>query len=218
MRASPVAQVAATSTTRRNSFTGTEIENLKATARTILHNCGIEYGPNKINRLCTRFAERVERNGFAFFTFIANAVHLSAEQRRGALADPDIARVISWADPTGETAVNNVLREGVVRLLVEQKECRPVAGTGIQVAAEAEHNSTAIRSDYALLVTTGLRTGGVRRHVYFNTPSAQKAVERGESRGVPVSVRLVRLVPTEVTIDATTVPAEITELIGGGDR
>jgi hypothetical protein len=51
------------------------------------------------------------RNGWTFFEFLANAVQLSAEQRRQALCDPDTARVISYLDPTGETAVNNVRRE-----------------------------------------------------------------------------------------------------------
>jgi hypothetical protein len=36
-------------------------------------------------------------------------VQLTAQQRRQALANPDIARVIAYTDPTGETAVNNVM-------------------------------------------------------------------------------------------------------------
>ncbi|HMM93980.1 hypothetical protein [Phycicoccus sp.] len=87
------------------------MEALKATARTILWNVGIDYGPNKIARLCLRFKGRVERNGFAFFDFLANAVQLDAQQRRAGLANPEIARVISYADPTGETAARNVDRE-----------------------------------------------------------------------------------------------------------
>lgn len=91
--------------------TSPDLEALKAAASTVLWNCGIAYGPNKINRLAVTFASRVERNGFAFFDFLANAVQLDADQRRRALANPDIARAISYADPTGETAVNNVIRE-----------------------------------------------------------------------------------------------------------
>jgi hypothetical protein len=53
----------------------------------------------------------VESNGLAFEEFLANSVQLTAEQRRRALANPDIARVIAYADPTGEAAVNNVLRD-----------------------------------------------------------------------------------------------------------
>ncbi|WP_153395791.1 hypothetical protein [Ornithinicoccus halotolerans] len=58
-----------------------------------------------------RFSERVERNNFNFFDFLANAVQLHADQRRRALADPDVQRVITYADPTGETAVRNVLHQ-----------------------------------------------------------------------------------------------------------
>ena len=91
--------------------TSPDMESLKKAARTILWNVGIDYSPNKIARLCVTFRDRVEGNGFAFFDFLANSVRLSEQQRRDALADPDVRRVISWADPTGETAVRNVIRE-----------------------------------------------------------------------------------------------------------
>jgi len=100
----------ATLTAAPGVTTSPDLEGLKQTARTILWNVGIDYGPNKINRLAVTFARRVERNGFAFFDFLANAVQLDAETRRRALANPDIQRVISYSDPTGETAVNNVMR------------------------------------------------------------------------------------------------------------
>jgi len=66
--------------------------------------------PSKVSRLVREYKRQVEQNGFAFFDFLANAVALSADQRRTMLADPAIARAISYADPTGETAVRNVLR------------------------------------------------------------------------------------------------------------
>lgn len=106
MTAPPIAR-SVSSTTRRNDFA--DIEDLKVAARTILWNCGVDYGPNRINRLCVTFAKRVERNGFGFFDFLANSVALTVEQRRSALANPDVARAIAYADPTGEIAVNNVL-------------------------------------------------------------------------------------------------------------
>lgn len=87
------------------------LEDLKAAARTILWNCGIEYGPSKIHRLCCHFVNRVQHNGFDFFDFIANRVELTAQQRRTALANPDVQRVIAYADPTGEIAVANVMRD-----------------------------------------------------------------------------------------------------------
>jgi hypothetical protein len=84
----PPGAAALTSTTPGINFPGGEVQRLKAAAGTILRNCG-----------------------FAFFDFLANAVRLTAEQRRRALADPDVSRVISYADPTGETAVRNIARE-----------------------------------------------------------------------------------------------------------
>lgn len=110
---SPVASaVVRSSTSRGNGFPGTETERRKVVAATILRNLGVEYGPNKINRLVLTFAARVERNGFAFLDFLTNALQLDAATRRRALADPDIQRVISYVDQTGETAVRNVLRGG----------------------------------------------------------------------------------------------------------
>lgn len=80
-------------------------------AHAILDARGMEMSPSKISRLVRRFAFRVERNGWNFFEFFSTAVRLTEEQRRQALADPDVARVISYMDITGETAVNRVLRE-----------------------------------------------------------------------------------------------------------
>ncbi|MCV7208335.1 hypothetical protein H7J75_06655 [Mycolicibacterium canariasense] len=79
-------------------------------AHRILANCGVTMSPSKVSRLVRQFEARVARNGWTLFEFIANAVSLSADQRRQALAHPDIVCVLSYADPTGETAVNNVLR------------------------------------------------------------------------------------------------------------
>lgn len=109
---SPPTALAATSSTRSANSSGPGIESLKVIARSVLWNCGIDFGPHKINRLCVRFVEQVQGNGFAFFDFLANAIQMSAEQRRRALADPDVSRAIAYADPTGETAIRNVMRGG----------------------------------------------------------------------------------------------------------
>jgi hypothetical protein len=90
----------------------TSAESLVKAAHLVLDNCGISMSPSKVSRLVRTYQYRVAQNGFSFFQFLANAVQLSEEQKRAALLNPDIARAISYADPTGETAVNNVLREG----------------------------------------------------------------------------------------------------------
>ncbi|MDX1878212.1 hypothetical protein SBE55_10320 [Mycolicibacterium sp. 141076] len=66
--------------------------------------------PSKVSRLVREFKRRVEKNGFPFEAFLVNAVQLTDQQRRQIAANPDVARVIGYADPTGETAVNNVVR------------------------------------------------------------------------------------------------------------
>jgi hypothetical protein len=68
--------------------------------------------PTKVQRLVATFERRVQNNGFSFFEFIANSVAMSAGQRRAALLNPDIAMAISYTDPTGESAVKNVMRRG----------------------------------------------------------------------------------------------------------
>ena len=106
---SPPGAVAALA--RPGVTTSPDMAALRAAAETILGNVGINFGPNKVNRLCVTFAERVERNGFAFFDFLANTVQLDADQRRRVRMDPEMASVIEYADRTGESAVNNVIRE-----------------------------------------------------------------------------------------------------------
>lgn len=93
-----------------NSGTGQARDALINTAHLILSNVGYSMSASKVCRLVGAFERRVQHNGFSFFEFIANSVALSAEQRRSALSNPDIARAISYSDPTGETAVNNVIR------------------------------------------------------------------------------------------------------------
>jgi hypothetical protein len=65
--------------------------------------------PSKVSRLVRRYDARVKQNGWTFVDFLANSVQLSAAQRRQALNDPDLERVISYRDPTGERAVKNVM-------------------------------------------------------------------------------------------------------------
>ena len=104
--------VVRSSTSRGNGFPGTETERRKVVAATILRNLGVEYGPNKINRLVLTFAARVERNGFAFLDFLTNALQLNTERRRAAMNDPELAELLKyWEDPTGFDAVRNVTRE-----------------------------------------------------------------------------------------------------------
>lgn len=93
----------------------TSAETLIRHAHKLLRNCGVQMSPSKVSRLVRDFKRRVEQNGFPFEAFLVNAVQVTAEQRRALLADPAIARVISYADPTGERAVSNAMRAGDAR-------------------------------------------------------------------------------------------------------
>lgn len=88
-----------------------QTEALIRAANLVASNCGLPVGPSKVSKLVRRFRRDVEYKGVPFFDYFANAVHLDAQQRRSALANPDVARAISYADPTGESAVNNVIRQ-----------------------------------------------------------------------------------------------------------
>lgn len=90
----------------------TSTEALIKHAHKLLRNCGVRMSPSKVSRLVRDFKRQVEQNSFPFEAFLVTAVQLTADQRRLALANPDIARVISYADPTGEKAVNRALRAG----------------------------------------------------------------------------------------------------------
>jgi hypothetical protein len=86
-------------------------ERLIRAAHDILNGCGYEMSAPKVSRLVRRYEATVHRNGWSLFDYLATAVSLDAEQRRRALLNPDVARAIAYADPTGETAVNRVMRE-----------------------------------------------------------------------------------------------------------
>jgi hypothetical protein len=66
---------------------------------------------SKVLRLVHRYEHQVQGNGWAFWDFIANALLLDADQRAKLVSIPEVYGVIQYLDPTGETAVENVLRE-----------------------------------------------------------------------------------------------------------
>lgn len=87
-----------------------QTDHLIRVAHVVLDNVGHAMSPSKVSRLVRRFEYQVAGNGWSFFDYLANSIALDAEQRRRALADPEVARVIAYADTTGETAVRNVMR------------------------------------------------------------------------------------------------------------
>jgi hypothetical protein len=85
------------------------MEDLKAFARMVFTNIGVDYGPNKINRLVTQFARAMPKaNGWAFFLHLANEVQMTAEQRNAALLNPDTVSFLTYRDQVGELASDHV--------------------------------------------------------------------------------------------------------------
>jgi hypothetical protein len=85
---------------------GPDRDRLITAAHTVLTNCGYPMGASKVGRLVRKF-ER-DPGGRDFGGFIASHV-VAAGKRRAVLAD-ELRKVVSYADPTGETAVHHVLR------------------------------------------------------------------------------------------------------------
>jgi hypothetical protein len=108
---SPGAALAAPSTPGCNSEPRDQIERYIRVAVATLDATGFPMGVRRMHTLVHRYVEQVAHNGWTFFEFFTNACRFDADQRRRALLNPDVARAISYADPTGETAVNRVMRE-----------------------------------------------------------------------------------------------------------
>jgi len=104
--------VLATEATQTGGTTSAEpnVERLLTAARVILDNCGVEMGHSRLSRTVRRFVRDVAPYGWSFFDFIATEVALDVDRRTALLNNPDVQRVIAYADPTGETAVHNVLK------------------------------------------------------------------------------------------------------------
>jgi hypothetical protein len=110
---------AAPTITRRNTsaegkgrFVALTAEELVLQVDLIFRNAGIAASRSKVSRLVRTYKRRIEPNGFALIDYLANNVAMSEVQRR-VVAD-ELTKVIAYADPTGETAVRNVM-DGVTR-------------------------------------------------------------------------------------------------------
>lgn len=78
-------------------------------AHRALDETGIVMSPSKVSRLIARFDHAAGR-GRTFHEFLTREAHLPPSAVRKLLAHPEWHRVIAYADPTGESAVNNVMR------------------------------------------------------------------------------------------------------------
>lgn len=87
-----------------------QTEQLVRHAYVILTACGRSMSRCKVSRVVRQYQRCVERNGWVFWDFLTNAMMLNEDDRRRYENDPDIYRTITYRDPVGEEAVNNVTR------------------------------------------------------------------------------------------------------------
>jgi len=102
------AAVVATST--GNWDGGPQRDRLIAAAHTVLSNCGVQMSWTKVRRTVQMYERQAQRYGYDFGRFIAQQVEMSELQRR--VAADELRKVTAYVDPTGESAVNNVVRGG----------------------------------------------------------------------------------------------------------
>jgi len=88
----------------------TRPECLARDAEHLLVRCGVARSRAWVSRIVRDYASSIAGTGFPFGAYLLNRVELNAEQRRTAMNDPEVAYLLEYADPTGETAVRNVLR------------------------------------------------------------------------------------------------------------
>jgi len=78
----------------------------------LLAACGVYRSRAWLSRTVRDYMSSIAGAGFPFGAYLLNRVELNAEQRRAAMNDPGVAYLLEYADPTGETAVRNVLGGG----------------------------------------------------------------------------------------------------------
>jgi hypothetical protein len=84
-----------------------------ADAQALLGAAEVYMSPSKVSRLVKEYErEWAPKGRYTFAEFFINRAELSVQQRRRPPTDPDHARAITYADPTGETAIRNV-REAI---------------------------------------------------------------------------------------------------------
>ncbi len=69
---------------------------------------GVRVSHDRVTKLVGTYIRRVHANGYAFADYIAAQVAVSEVQRQ--VVSDELRKVVSYADPTGETAVANVVR------------------------------------------------------------------------------------------------------------
>jgi len=99
------AAIVATST--GNWDGGPQRDRLIAAAHTVLSNCGVQMSWTKVRRTVQMYERRAQGDGVVFADYLAQVA--VGEHQRRVVAD-ELRKVTAYVDPTGESAVNNVVR------------------------------------------------------------------------------------------------------------
>lgn len=86
------------------------VEGLTRDAHLLLDACGVQRSPSWVSRTVRDFLAS-DLRGMPFGMFLTARVELNSMQRRALAERADLRYILSYADPTGETAVRNVMRE-----------------------------------------------------------------------------------------------------------
>jgi hypothetical protein len=92
---------------RRGSGTA---EVLLRDASRLLSACGVHRSGSWILRTVSDYCERVEHTGYPFGPWLVARIQLNSQERVRAMNDPEVRYCLEYSDPTGETAVRNVMR------------------------------------------------------------------------------------------------------------
>jgi len=84
------------------------VEQLTRETGDALARFGVNWSRSKVSRVVRTYLHQVAPNGFPFDRYVLNKVTVHV-QRQAELAD-ELRKVVSYADPTGETAAGNVDR------------------------------------------------------------------------------------------------------------
>ena len=95
---------------RNHERRGDTAEMLIREAQQILYAAGVHRSASWVARTVRQYVSHVSGKGFPFGVYLVNRVQLNAEQRLAIRSRPDLAYVLDYADPTGETAVRNVMK------------------------------------------------------------------------------------------------------------
>ena len=97
--------------TNADAATG-QTQGLIRLAHDLLDNLHLAMSPSRVSRLVRRYEACVAPTGWTFLEFFSTACTLTRQQqhlmRRLVLADPARAAMLSYPDPTGETAARHV--------------------------------------------------------------------------------------------------------------